>query len=541
MPGAAGPNLGLIYGYAAGEAGWGVGGFNPDMAALDALVHLAVLAQQDAPPGSPNAGDRYIVGTGSGAWAGHDDDVARWNGTGWEFFAPREGWQAWQEADGRLWLYASGSWAVTPASAFAWVSDTLSGASGQEDVISFDVTDANANAGVDLSPLRVFDTGVTLFEVNQWGGVGVGQAAPTDLSGLNVARKIALSGLDSQALSIDRTTAGTCRIDWSTSGVLRWGMLATGAEGGANAGSDLLFVRFNDAGGVLGTALTLRRSDGVATFGALPVIPTTTPTLATQAVSRSHLDARLPLLNMTATTDPGVGDDTAAGYSIGSIWFNRTGQLIWFCLDATGGAAVWLPFIARAAVGALLRPAIDSTLWDGLRATSVTGGTLVANTEYGGLWTCPQTGYWDQMGLRITTGAAGNLKLGIHAIDPTNRFGTVLGETNTDISTASAGPVSAALITPAYLIAGTSYWLTAVTDAAPTMLCFNPSAPQGGGFSWQSGSPSVGKWADSAGNYTSVKSPLTYVTGSAFLVPAASPASFGAGAPGCPIIGIRKA
>jgi len=45
--------------------------------------------------------------------------------------------------------------------------------------------------------------------------------------------------------------------------------------------------------------------------------------------------------NLTATTDPGVGDDSDDGYSVGSRWINVTLDKEFVCLDATVGAAVW--------------------------------------------------------------------------------------------------------------------------------------------------------------------------------------------------------
>lgn len=43
-----------------------------------------------------------------------------------------------------------------------------------------------------------------------------------------------------------------------------------------------------------------------------------------------------------ATVAPGVGDDTADGYAVGSIWIDITGDKAYICLDNSSGAAVWL-------------------------------------------------------------------------------------------------------------------------------------------------------------------------------------------------------
>ena len=53
-----------------------------------------VIEYTDTPPGgTPATGARYVVEpTGTGAWAGHDNDVAIYNGAGWDFDTPTEGW-----------------------------------------------------------------------------------------------------------------------------------------------------------------------------------------------------------------------------------------------------------------------------------------------------------------------------------------------------------------------------------------------------------------------------------------------------------------
>lgn len=45
--------------------------------------------------------------------------------------------------------------------------------------------------------------------------------------------------------------------------------------------------------------------------------------------------------NLTATTNPGVTDDSSAGYGDWSIWINTTLNRIFVCGDATVGAAIW--------------------------------------------------------------------------------------------------------------------------------------------------------------------------------------------------------
>jgi len=47
------------------------------------------------------------------------------------------------------------------------------------------------------------------------------------------------------------------------------------------------------------------------------------------------------LINRNASTDPGVGDDSGDGYSVGSRWYNTTDNKEWVCLNNTLGAAIW--------------------------------------------------------------------------------------------------------------------------------------------------------------------------------------------------------
>lgn len=48
--------------------------------------------------------------------------------------------------------------------------------------------------------------------------------------------------------------------------------------------------------------------------------------------------------NFTATAPPAVTDDTTAGYTPSSVWYDTVGQIIYVCIDATAGAAQWLPY-----------------------------------------------------------------------------------------------------------------------------------------------------------------------------------------------------
>jgi hypothetical protein len=67
-------------------------GLNLALRILRALTQTTVVEiGLTAPPGSPNDGDKYIVGAGAtGDWAGMDDYLAEYvsEGDHWDFFAP---------------------------------------------------------------------------------------------------------------------------------------------------------------------------------------------------------------------------------------------------------------------------------------------------------------------------------------------------------------------------------------------------------------------------------------------------------------------
>ena len=67
---------------------------NEALRTLDALVMLAVIDRDlTAPPASPAEGDRFLVkATGTGAFAGKDDQIAHYCDGGWRFCPPQAGW-----------------------------------------------------------------------------------------------------------------------------------------------------------------------------------------------------------------------------------------------------------------------------------------------------------------------------------------------------------------------------------------------------------------------------------------------------------------
>ncbi len=80
---------------------------------LDVAVQAVVLNRdQSAPPPAPVSGDRHIVATGgSGDWAGHDGEIALFDGAAWQFLAAQAGWQVQVLAEDRAVVFDGTGWA----------------------------------------------------------------------------------------------------------------------------------------------------------------------------------------------------------------------------------------------------------------------------------------------------------------------------------------------------------------------------------------------------------------------------------------------
>lgn len=87
---------------------------NSGLDLIDALLQAAMVSVGvNTPPGSPVAGDCYVVGTSpTGAWAGQAKAVAFYT-TGWNFIAPWEGLTVWANDTNALYTYDGAAWGLT--------------------------------------------------------------------------------------------------------------------------------------------------------------------------------------------------------------------------------------------------------------------------------------------------------------------------------------------------------------------------------------------------------------------------------------------
>ena len=88
--------------------------------------------------------------------------------------------------------------------------------------------------------------------------------------------------------------------------------------------------------------------------------------------------------NVTATSNPTVADDVAAGYAPGSIWINTSTNRVFVCVNNTSSAAVWLEAVGQTATS--ITPETTNTVDIGstskkykdlyLSGNALIGGTL---------------------------------------------------------------------------------------------------------------------------------------------------------------------
>ena len=84
---------------------------NEALQRLDALVHLVISGTAFAPPPAPAEGACHIVGPGaSGAFTGHEGEIAIFQDGYFQFIAPVAGWSAWFSSAGEMRVFDGASW-----------------------------------------------------------------------------------------------------------------------------------------------------------------------------------------------------------------------------------------------------------------------------------------------------------------------------------------------------------------------------------------------------------------------------------------------
>lgn len=168
---------------------------NEALRQLDAIVQLAVIDRDRAePPLSPSEGDRHIVAAAdaSGAWEGHEGQIAAFQDAAWAFYTPNEGWLAWVSAEntalvfsGGDWIEFSGSMDVNPVplvgvNATADATNKLAVKSDAVLISHDDVTPGSGNVQLKLNKNASGATASVLYQTGWSGRAEFGTAGDDD-------------------------------------------------------------------------------------------------------------------------------------------------------------------------------------------------------------------------------------------------------------------------------------------------------------------------------------------------------------------------
>ena len=160
---------------------------NAALTVLDVLVQTTAKSRSlTAPPVGAVSGDCYIVASGAtGDWLGEDQSVAVFNGSFWDFYAPKTGWRVWVEGEDTEAVYDGSLWA---ASADRSLRVAALGISAEADdtnrlTVSADatlLTHAGAGHQLKINKAHNFDTASLLFQTGFSGRAEMGTVGSDD-------------------------------------------------------------------------------------------------------------------------------------------------------------------------------------------------------------------------------------------------------------------------------------------------------------------------------------------------------------------------
>lgn len=162
MPAKTGSRNGLKFEWALGENNWNVG-MDDNLKFLDRFgVHLSFKSFLNTPPGTPTAGDCYVIDTApTDAWAGKTGQVAVYDDGAWRYGTPRTGWLAYCEADGEQYVF-DGGWSIASSGgggSDVMAAKTIKGNKNAVSAAAQDLTPAEARTVMELGTAAVADTG----------------------------------------------------------------------------------------------------------------------------------------------------------------------------------------------------------------------------------------------------------------------------------------------------------------------------------------------------------------------------------------------
>ncbi len=130
MPVKVEPNIGINYGWDAGESGIKLQ-LDENWKAVGALLQLSVISSTTDVPSTPASGDRYIIPTGAtGLWSSHVGKVARFNDSNWEIYAPKTGWEVSVGDTGQTVYFDGTTWQYLSNRHGQYADDTAASSNG---------------------------------------------------------------------------------------------------------------------------------------------------------------------------------------------------------------------------------------------------------------------------------------------------------------------------------------------------------------------------------------------------------------------------
>lgn len=217
------------------------------------------------------------------------------------------------------------------------------------------ITDVRAPAANELSADSIEAIKDRIIEIGTAVGIDAGTGASSLRRGylptlLQLAGVIAPTALAADANDYAPTGNADATV-WalSATGAMR---TITGISGGAsgrvlvlvNVGGEAIKLTSNDAASTAANRLSAAHDAPVILQPSGGSVVLAYYSAASRWVRVADLGAK----RRSTNSDPGVTNDAAEGYEVGSIWVNSsTGA--WLCLDATEGAAAWFHLVAGTA------------------------------------------------------------------------------------------------------------------------------------------------------------------------------------------------
>lgn len=142
--------------------------------------------------------------------------------------------------------------------------------------------------------------------------------------------------------------------------------------------------------------------------------------------------------NLSASADPVVGDDSADGFHVGSIWMRSDNGHMWKCIDASAGAAVWIRMTAGNGVWQMPTWSISQHHITSCN-TSSSNIAAVADRLYQSFFTVPYRRTFTQLAMGVSATGGTVARLGIYNVNSVGQPTTLILDAGTVDTSAGTG------------------------------------------------------------------------------------------------------